>query len=60
MLDSLFGAADETESESKVSASVTCFSMNLHAGHRKNSQYTCQPHIMGENNKLEFTYANDL
>ena len=48
------GAADETEFEPEAPASVTCFSMNFTRWSSENSRYTCQPHIMGECNKLEF------
>ena len=58
--DSLFGAADGTQSEPEAPASVTCFLMDFTRWSSENSQYTCQPHIMGEYNKLEFAYANDL
>ena len=47
------GAADETEFEPEAPASVTCFSMNFTRWSSENSRYTCQPHIMGECNKLE-------
>ena len=52
------GAVDKTKSESKLSASVTCFSMNFTRWSSENSQYTCQPHIMGEYNKLEFNFCS--
>ena len=49
-----YGAADETKSEPEVPASVTCSSMDFTRWSSENSQYTCQLHIMGEYNKLEF------
>jgi len=55
LLGSLFGAVDETKSKPEASASVTCFSMNFTRWSSENSQYTCQPHIMGKYNKLEFS-----
>ena len=45
------GAVDETKSESKVSASATCFRRILHAGHY------LPAYIMGEDNKLEFLFV---
>lgn len=53
------GAADETESEPEESASVTCLSMNFTCWSSENSRYTCQPHIMGEYNKLEVILLTD-
>ena len=56
---SVSGAADETESEPEESASVTCLSMNFTCWSSENSRYTCQPHIMGEYNKLEVILLTD-
>ena len=49
-----FVAVDGTKSEPEVPASVTCIPMSFTRWSLKNSRYTCQPHIMGEYNKLEF------
>ena len=56
---SVSGVADETESEPEESASVTCLSMNFTCWSSENSRYTCQPHIMGEYNKLEVILLTD-
>lgn len=56
---SVSGAADGTKSEQEVLASVTCPSMDFTRWSSENSRYTCQPHIMGEYNKLEVILLTD-
>ena len=56
---SVSGAADEIKSEPEAPASVTCLSMNFTCWSSENSRYTCQPHIMGEYNKLEVILLTD-
>ncbi len=45
------------ESKPEAPASVTCIPMGFTRWSSDNSRYTCQPHIMGECNKLEFIYV---